>query len=425
MAIRYVAAPMMGPSAREERMREERQKNVVKSVQSLSSGYLRQSAIDTALEQQRGEAAAAEAQKKQASDFDQSQQRSIEAQQQQFSDSLRRASDERAVNADPMIAAANAMLASANGSDPQAQYSGQLALPPTGGTPGSLVGPSAPWGGPSVDTAWRDTREDEPSQLVDRAKERMFSQRVAHEMQIAKDVEGRLAAEAPGRRSLDAQFPESFAGAGRGSRPDLFRDDRREDQSGGQDRMMAIQEAIARAGASGGGYGIASPEAGDREGGLPGRYRPAIDFAGEFDDSARIERIGEPLLATSEQSPGQDAGITRSDELDAEWRASNDAGGRGTLQEGLIAYQMAEEGLGNQWFQHFISGDSGATEEVLDQFMAYTALTEMPSPQSGQGSTAAKRALGGGRLADNIAPGDFDAEYGMPRGDDPRRRGGS
>ena len=86
---------------------------------------------------------------------------------------------------------------------------------------------------------------------------------------------------------------------------------------------------------------------------------------------------------------------------------------------------MASEGLGNMWFNHFISGDSGASEDVLLEFMALTELADMPTSAPDDGQQAAKRAIRSKKPASNIASGDFDEEYGMPRGDDPRRKGGS
>lgn len=399
MAIRYVAAPMLGPNAREERMREERQKTMAKSAESLSRGYLRQVAIDSALDQQRKDAAA---------------------------------------------------RAPANLQPQQA-----------GGTLTSVVRPSAPWGGPSVDTARREAgasraadradvmgmpmmdpalaalmrdergaeavpspgpslelgrsdydpelarriQESEDAQLVERAEERMFSQQPRLDMEMAERVDARLREEAAERRMLNEDFPESYAGAPPGLPEEQTRwfmgDDwfKRADPSAGQDRMQGVQDAIARIAASSGGYGIASPDASDREGGLPGRYRPAVDFAGLLDgyraqDSGRAERIGEELAPTSETSMVEGSDQTTSPEMIAEWRKVADEGGRGTLQEGVEAWRLAAAGLGDQWFNHFISGESGASQEVLDEFMALTELSEMPTSLPDDGRQAAKRALG-------------------------------
>lgn len=418
MAIRYVAPSIYNPSERQVRRSDARQDNMYRAGRNLSRALVRQNAIDNALAQQAAGMAAQQPMSQQPM--------SSQAALTGPTDAEREAMSQRTFLGDPLAFGDAAP--------------GVLGRASTGG----VVSPSVA-GGPAVDTAERQ-RLEESRQAARRAGllRPEFEPGVLEldELDVASDAR----AEA-GRRQYEAELAAIQVARELREEEDFKR--RMAENSANVDREMAERvnqrerEAAAEASSR-------DTRMGELDRGLIGQSAARVAaspyslMSGSDDSELRffdpaIQRIlgqrerFDPRVASREGMPEgddplpfpeipatteryMDTDFDSTPQLIDQWRQWSNSPYAGTLEEGMAALKAAEAGFGDAWLQHFMGGTGRASEDVLNEMMFQMSRSganspDVPLPSSR--SKAAKQAL-----ENNVAPGDFDFDAGMPLGDD-------
>lgn len=397
---------MLGPTAREERLREERQKTATGAVRSLARGYVRQSAIDAALEKQRKDRIAAgfpEAGTRRG--FDSME----EAAKRLTSEDL--AQSRRDVREGDWDHAAGMPMGDDTRGATRALVAQMPMMDPALRTPVDTAVHAGPL--PGVPTTLQ----------LDPPEHEVRSALAVVDQDIAEGVAASEAAEAMARRELGARWPESYEGA---ATRFPSTGEHRADRAAGADRLAKVERSRQSAGSrfDPSGYAVMD-ESGERYRGAPG------SIAQMFDEAGRIERIGKPIEATSTTQMVADETIDEntSPEMLSAWERWAESGAGGTLEEGKAAWNFAAAQRGDQWYMAFIRGETGASQQVIDEFVAQLRLADVeygdghaagfgqvgdPWRHSSPQAKAARRAL-----YDNVRKGDLYMNTGMPKGDDP------